>query len=227
MEDTNTAKEILHRMKYATNTASDSDLGRILSVSQQAIYNARASGKIPKAWPQRIVAEGFNASVDWLLYGDDITAHPRQRWGRAGRIPKEPEIVMVPMVEARLSAGTGSFETSDDIDSMYAFRADFLGRKGNVADMVIMRVAGDSMEPHFKDGDSVLIDQGKKEPRAGEVYAIGVEDLVYLKIVNTLPGKLVLSSYNKEYEQLEVDTREQLADSVRIIGRVIWSCHEW
>ncbi len=132
------------------------------------------------------------------------------------------EMVLIPLVEARLSAGGGSFETSGDIIGCHAFRAEFLRRKGQLSQMVLMRVSGDSMEPEFRDGDVVLIDQSQHKPRPGGVYAVAVDDMVYLKIVDASPGRLVLSSYNKSYSSLEVDTRGDLIDTVRIIGHVIW-----
>jgi phage repressor protein C with HTH and peptisase S24 domain len=46
--------------------------------------------------------------------------------------------------------------------------------------------------------------------------------LVYLKVVDAVPGKLILKSYNEAYAPLEIDTRGDLADGVRIIGRVVW-----
>lgn len=131
-------------------------------------------------------------------------------------------LAMVPMVEARLSAGTGSFETGDSSERRYAFRSDFLTRKGQPGQMVLMRVDGDSMEPQIFNNDVVLVDQSQTKPRAGGLYAVGVEDVVYIKMVDTLPGKIVLKSFNDAYPPLEVDARGDLADGIRIIGRAVW-----
>ena len=53
---------------------------------------------------------------------------------------------MVPRVKARLSAGSGSLETSDDIEERYAFKSKWLRSKGQASKMVLMYVTGDSME---------------------------------------------------------------------------------
>lgn len=132
------------------------------------------------------------------------------------------QLTMVPMVEARLSAGTGSFETGAGIERRYAFRSDWINLKGQAASMVLMRVAGDSMEPQILNDDVVLIDQSQTTPRAGSLFAVAVEDLVYLKVVDAVPGKLILKSYNEAYAPLEIDTRGDLADGIRIIGRAVW-----
>ena len=139
----------------------------------------------------------------------------------------DTEIVLLPMVEAVLSAGQGSFETSDHSERKYAFRTDFLRRKGSAAEMVLMRVDGDSMEPRICSGDVVLIDQSQKTLHPGKIYAVGVEDMVFIKIVSAQPGKVILHSLNSEmYPPLEVDTRGDLEDSVRIVGRCVWACRE-
>lgn len=132
------------------------------------------------------------------------------------------QLTMVPMVEARLSAGGGSFETGENAERRYAFRSDWISAKGQPSQMVLMRVAGDSMEPRISNNDVVLIDQSQTTPRAGDLYAVAVEDLVYLKVVDAVPGKLILKSYNGAYAALEIDARGDLADGIRIIGRAVW-----
>jgi len=133
---------------------------------------------------------------------------------------------MVPKVTARLSAGGGSFESSAEVKGRYAFREDWLCSKGNPDDMVLMEVSGDSMEPELRDGDTVLINQGQMDVLAGKVYAVGIEDTVVVKQVERRPGALVLRSSNPAYAPVEIDLRGDLADTVRIIGRVVWWCHE-
>lgn len=135
---------------------------------------------------------------------------------------REEDLVMVPLVEARLSAGGGSLETGSEVLRHYAFRHDFLRRKGNPSRMVLLRVSGDSMQPDICHNDVVLIDQDQREPRPGRIYAVSVEDMIYLKIVNAVPGKLILSSVNPAYAPIEADTRDQLGDLVHIIGRAVW-----
>ena len=173
------------------------------------------NGQMPKGEYAVRLSEALRCSLDWLLAG---------KGDADGGIldTSEARLVMVPMVEARLSAGTGSFETGGEILRHFAFRWDFLHRKGNPARMALLRVSGDSMQPRILHNDVVLIDQSQSEPVPGRIYAVGVEDMVYLKIVNAMPGRLILSSVNPDYAPIEADTGEQLADLVRIIGRAVW-----
>ncbi|AGC50261.1 XRE family transcriptional regulator [Lawsonia intracellularis] len=135
---------------------------------------------------------------------------------------KGNDFTLIPLVKAVLSAGGGSFETTDKIEGHYAFRNDFLYYRGNPKTMKLFRVDGDSMEPRVSDGDIALIDQGQVAPRAGKIYAVRLEDVIYLKVLNTQPGKLILSSYNTDYTPIEFDTRGDMADCFSIIGRAVW-----
>ena len=142
-------------------------------------------------------------------------------------LEKDSDIVMIPMVEARLSAGSGSLETSAANGRDYAFRRDFILRRGNPNDMVLMRVSGDSMEPDVCDNDVVLIDQSKKDILPGRMYAVGFEESIYLKRIDNLPGKIILKSANPAYPPVELDVRGDLAEQFRVIGRVLWSGREY
>lgn len=198
------------------------------------------NGQFPKGELAVRLAAALDCSLDWLLAGRGSPhGRPATRTADARGTDADAAVatvrdmadvadvadtrlVMVPMVEARLSAGTGSFETGGEVLRHYAFRWDFLRRKGNPASMALLRVAGDSMQPLILNNDVVLIDQSQNEPVPGRIYAVGVEDMVYLKIVNAMPGRIILSSVNESYAPIEARTDEQLADLVRIIGKAVW-----
>lgn len=134
---------------------------------------------------------------------------------------------LVPKVKARLAAGTGSLETEGEVVGYYAFKTDFLRRKGRARKMVLMDVTGDSMEPVLLDRDAVLIDESQNEIISGGLYAVGIDSNVLVKYVDALPGKISFRSRNERYAPIEVDMNGDLADMVRIIGRVVWSCREY
>lgn len=137
------------------------------------------------------------------------------------------DIILLPQVAARLAAGYGSLETEGEVVDHFAFSQDWLCRLGNPERMVLMEVTGNSMEPDIKHGDKVLVDQGKTQIYGHAIYAVGVNEEIYIKQVETLPGnRLVLRSLNPRYEPIEVFLGGDLADSVHIIGRVLWWCHE-
>jgi len=239
-------EQTLERLKAAAGASTDSELSQKLGLSKQSIAAARAKGDVPVAWIPK-AAMLFGVSTDWLFFGhgemnpsggESVVSMAKSDVARRLLATRQAtsldvehdgiiecadcQIMMMPMVEARLSAGTGSFETGDNVERRYAFRMDFLMRKGRPSQMVLMRVAGDSMEPYVMNGDVVLIDQSQCTPLPGKLYAVGVEEAVYLKTINTVPGKLVMTSYNPAYPPIEIDARGDLANGIRIIGRAVW-----
>lgn len=138
---------------------------------------------------------------------------------------RDTEFMTVPMVRARLSGGAGSFETEDEVVGYYAFRSDFLRRKGAPDSMVLFQVAGHSMSPILENGDTVMVDQSQNEVISGHVYAVGIEDTVVVKRIEIEPGVMVLKSENPDYGRHSVPLHDEA--NVRVIGRVIWSAREF
>lgn len=234
----NSFDDILDRLKLVFGVKTDTDFAIKMGFRQGAVSSAKQKQAIPPAWIME-VATTKGISADWLLTGEgemmrgagtpapapQETPHSQTSRTYNGKDTLECfdcELMMVPLVEAKLSAGSGSFETSGDSDRKYAFRMDFLRRKGNASAMILMRVAGDSMEPKIEHNDVVLIDTSKTDLRLGCMYAVAVQDLVYLKMVNAEPGKLILSSANPAYAPLEIDARGDLKNGIRIIGKAVW-----
>jgi phage repressor protein C with HTH and peptisase S24 domain len=203
-----------------------------LDIHAQTLYTYEKGKRQPEIVTINKICKKYNVSADWLISG----TLPMRRGDALPEQPKEEDselvdetgakMLYVPMVEARLSAGHGSLETSADVHGMYAFRAGFLRRRGNPAHMVMMRVTGDSMAPKIENRDVVLVDQSQRDLRPGYIYAVGVEEMVYLKVVDAKPGQVILSSYNKEYEPLVIDMLDDGESRIRIIGRAIWACRE-
>lgn len=170
------------------------------------------NGQMPKGGYAIRLADSLRCSLDWLLAGR----------GQEGAVETAPRLWMVPMVDARLPPGGGRFAATGGMPASYAFRWDFLRSMGDPAHMVLLRASGDSMQPAIMHNDVVLVDQSQRATMPGRIYAVGVEDMVYLKILDAMPGKLVLNSANPAYAPIEAATREQMESLVRILGRAVW-----
>lgn len=126
----------------------------------------------------------------------------------------------IPMVEAKLSAGGGSFENGETIRDYYAFRKRFIQRMACCAkNLVLLRVTGDSMTPDIQDGATVMLDLGRTSIKNGCIFALGVEDTILIKELERLAdGRVRIISKNRaEYPPYETN-----AQNLRIIGQVIW-----
>jgi phage repressor protein C with HTH and peptisase S24 domain len=227
MEDT-TWSAILERLLVALHANSEAALGPKLGISSQAIYNAKKKQQVPPAWVFQ-AAKTYGVSADWIFFGrkNTLCDTKKDEIAKDSSIICDVDLRLIPMVEARISAGQGSLETSGKSERSYAFRMDFLLRKGNPEQMVMMRVAGDSMEPEIYDGDVVLLDQSQRDVLPGRIYAVGFEDAIYLKRIDKEPGKVILKSMNPNYRPVTLDVREDCAEQFRVIGKVLWSGREY
>lgn len=205
----------MKRLREATTIISQANLAKTLSISRAAITQAKKNNSIPIKWIAEL-SRLHNVNPDWLEKGAGPKILSQNNYHEIFQ--------QVLKVKARLSAGGGSFETEPEIEEFYSFRKDWLRRKGQPKDMVLMDIFGNSMEPELKDGDTVLIDQSQKAVMAGAIYAVGLADTIVVKRLEKRPKELVLISENERYPVMRF--RDEEMNSVRIIGKVIWVCRE-
>lgn len=205
------------RLSEATDIRSQQDLARALAVNRSAVTQAKRRGQVPEKWVLRL-AHDLGLSPEWLGMGQGLARATTPR-------PSARDFFQVPKVAARLCAGGGSFEVEARVQDYYAFKRDWLMRKGVPERMVLMDVFGNSMEPEIKEGDTALVDQSQQAVMAGGVYAVGVEDTVMVKRIEKRPGALVLVSDNPDYAQVLL-RGDELA-TVRLIGKVVWIGREY
>ncbi|MDQ7831004.1 MAG: S24 family peptidase [Desulfovibrionaceae bacterium] len=200
---------------------SQSELAGLLGVHRSAVTQAKNKDSVPKSWALTLSGL-FGVDPQWLLTGVGGPGGPGGQSGDYdGGEQAAPEgFLLVPKVRARVSAGGGSLETESDVSGYFAFRSQWLRRKGQPERMVLMDVVGVSMEPEIRHGDMVLIDQSQSRIFAHAVYAFGVEDTVLVKRVEKRPGMVVLLSDNRDYAPIEL--RGQEIEGLRVIGRVVW-----
>lgn len=204
------------RVTAETDIRSQTELAAVLGINRSAITQAKKKGNIPAGWILGL-SRKFGLHPDWLEKG---IGSPRK--GSAGQ---DDEFAKIPKVNARLCAGDGSFEVGSDIQGYYAFRKDWLSRKGSADAMVLMDIFGNSMAPELKDGDTVLVDESQKAVIAGALYAVGIEDTVMVKRVEKHPNNLVLQSDNKDYAPIFLNESEM--NMARIIGKIVWVAREY
>ncbi len=129
----------------------------------------------------------------------------------------------VPKVLARPSGGGGSLQTDDTVDDTYAFRLDWLTKKGNPDCMKLMAVTGESMAPRIEDGDHILVDESQKDLYEGRIYVVRIDQEIVVKRIAKEPGKILLMSDNPDAQpkKIEIDLKD-LSLSWEPIGRVLY-----
>lgn len=120
----------------------------------------------------------------------------------------QKKIPFYPDIEA--SAGYGRFNDSEIVEFLEV--PEDLARPGNIA----IRVAGDSMEPEIKDGDTIVIDTNCIECILNKIIVVNYQGAVYLKKYVEENGKIFLKSINPYYPKIRIGNREEL----RVIGKL-------
>ena len=176
-------------------------LSRASNVSEANISRWRAKKQSPRVAEFAPILEAVGAQL--IYKGDEFIDYD-----------------LVPKVSAKAGAGA-SLETSDETEGLYAFRKDFMGREHICArSAVMMDVVGDSMEPEFYEGDTLLVDKSDIEIRDGKIYVVTLGDELRVKrIFNSLNG-LILRSDNPKYPDIHVEGPD--LETFVVHGRVCW-----
>lgn len=212
------AGEVLDRIIQLKSLKNDAELSRFFNVKPNTLSNWRSRNTLPHDLIfDTCEREGW--SLDFVLTGKEGKKPGKDGHGLREKI--DTDFTYVPQVNGKISAGQG-FVPDNVIEMRVAFRKEWIARKGNAKNMVLVKVSGDSMEPTLLNGDLVLVDRGRNylEPQGG-VYAVALDEVIMIKRVQPLGDRVRIISDNKMYEAFEVR-----ADQVRINGKVIWFARE-
>lgn len=177
-------------------------------------------GAMPSFDKAVALASTLGVSVEWLAIGQE-----------GGHVPVPvptplglDEFAMVPVYDARVSAGPGALNDPNPEPLHYdAFRLDWLHRRTNsVNRLAVLKVAGDSMWDTLYDGDRVLVDMAVTGCTRDGLYVIRYrdQDETMVKRLSREPNTrlLTVKSDNPRYP-----TWTGVADDALAIGgRVIW-----
>lgn len=137
------------------------------------------------------------------------------------------EFVFIPRYNVRASAGNGFPVGNEEPLFPMAFRRSWVEHylNTNPADLSVIKVRGDSMEPVLCNNDNILVNHAKRQPSNG-LFVVRIGGELVVKYTQIMPGgKLLLKSTNEIYDPFELDLAEPDAD-VEIIGRVEWFGHQ-
>ncbi len=116
---------------------------------------------------------------------------------------------MIRLYTLAVSAGPGQFQDDDDFELVYDSHAP------GEADFAV-RVAGDSMEPRFHDGQVVYI-RRQESLAEGQIGLFSWEGSAYIKELRLGPEGPLLHSLNRAYGDIVISEPQ----SLRIFGRVL------
>jgi len=247
-------KEIKDRVAQSRRDMglTQQELAKRVGVSQQAVQQLE-DGVIKRPRYMVELALALGVSAEWLLNGkglqrpasnnhetenslsgDHQVREPELKWGGPMEVwdsksPLDDDEVELPLFrEVELSAGSGRTEVRENHGAKLKFAKSSLRRAGVTPENAACAfVSGDSMARELPDGSTVGVDTSDTQIRDGKLYALDHDGMLRVKQVHRLPGGgLRLVSFNDEYPDEEY-TVDQVAEAIRVIGRVFWSAAFW
>lgn len=152
----------------------------------------------------RLNREGRRKALDYIQLLRDS--------GRYG-LPREPEELparCLPLYSLAVSAGTGQFLDGEDYEMVE------VGAEVPEGANFGVRVAGDSMEPEFHDGQTVWVRQ-QRSLMTGEIGIFLYDGSAYLKKLVALEDSMALRSLNPKYPDIVISPELPL----RVLGKVL------
>lgn len=208
-----------------------------LSESQlHRIVNGESTAKIDTV---TAIADAAGVSLEWLVIGtgsmrpqsildeapcaaDQIREVSIQQYGRRD----DDSYAYIPLYEVRAAAGHGSIINGERAIDALAFKHRWIRDEllANPADLYLIKVDGESMEPALRSGDVILVNHRDNTVQRDGIYVLRMDDALLVKRLQTLPdGRLRASSDNPAYQPFDIDRERLGEDAVSIIGRVVWT----
>jgi len=145
---------------------------------------------------------------------------------RSFDLKDEPSYTGVMQLTARGSTGSGDDNPHVEIRGVMAFKSAWLRANNlNQRHLDVIYANGHSMEPTINDGDVLLIDESKVEPKDGQIFAMQSESkgtIVKRLVKSDFDGWIIRSDNPDKARYGDETLRDGEINEVRIIGRVVW-----
>lgn len=171
---------------------------------------------------------GVGINTHWLVTGNGPSLLSGQPQAAPEHMIQEvgEEYALVPLYDVRAAAGHGAVVEEEQVTDSLAFKRQWIHQElhANPADLYLIYVDGESMEPTLRPGDVILVDRRSAQavPRDG-IYVLRMDGSLLVKRLQRLPGRKVkVTSDNPAYEPFEL-ALDTPGEDLAIIGRVVWS----
>jgi phage repressor protein C with HTH and peptisase S24 domain/DNA-binding XRE family transcriptional regulator len=145
---------------------------------------------------------------------------------RSFDLKDEPSYTGVMQLTARGSTGSGDDNPHVEIRGVMAFKSAWLRANNlNQKHLDVIYANGHSMEPTINDGDVLLVDESKVEPKDGQIFALQSESkgtIVKRLVKSDFDGWIIRSDNPDKARYGDETLRDGEINEVRIIGRVVW-----
>ncbi|QYY84781.1 LexA family transcriptional regulator [Pseudomonas germanica] len=209
-------------------------LAKMAGVTPKATSKWLNGESMPGGAKMLAVANALGVRVEWLEYGrgemvessGPVTAEDAGIPPRGFELQDDPSYTGVLQLTAQGSTGTGEENTHVEIRGVMAFKSSWL-RANNLSQryLDVIYAKGNSMEPTINDGDVMLVDGSKIEPKDGQIFAMQsmTKGTIVKRLVKSdIEGWIIRSDNPDKARYGDEALRDGEINEVRIIGRVVW-----
>lgn len=170
-------------------------------------------------------------SANWLLTGEgamllaDSQDRPAPPAQHVVEERAQPGYMAVPVYDVRAAAGSGAMVEAEEVVDFLHFKQEWIRAElhAQPADLSLIYVDGESMEPMLRPGDVILINRSDQAVTREGIYVLRMDGALLVKRLQRKPGGVIkVSSDNPAYDPFEVKPDQATADFA-VIGRVVWS----
>ncbi|WP_420793818.1 S24 family peptidase [Pseudomonas fontis] len=232
-------RSFVARLKEALAAEGIPEWGAGVRLAKMAKVTPKACSKwlngesMPGGAKMLALATALSVRVEWLEYGrgamreDSPAQAPDSRiQPRSFDLQDEPEYTGVLQLTARGSTGDGDDNPHVEIRGVMAFKSAWLRANGlSQKHLDVIYANGNSMEPTINDGDVLLVDESKIEPKDGQIFAMQSESkgtIVKRLVRSDFVGWIIRSDNPDKARYGDETLRDGEINEVRIIGRVVW-----
>lgn len=227
------------RLKQSLSEAGIPEWGAGVRLAKMAKVTPKACSKwlngesMPGGAKMLALASALNVRVEWLEYGRGEMRESPVAATDEGRTPPrsfdlndDPGYTGVLQLTARGSTGDGDDNPHVEIRGVMAFKTSWLRANNlNQKHLDVIYATGHSMEPTINDGDVLLIDESKIEPKDSQIFAMqsASKGTIVKRLVKSDFDGWIIRSDNPDKARYGDETlRDGEINEVRIIGRVVW-----
>ncbi|MDI5921168.1 S24 family peptidase [Halomonas sp. LR5S13] len=206
---------------------TQTQIGDLAGVTKKTQMLYESGERSPKA-DYLTAISGVGADVEYVLTGNrsvrgsiGSTGASRLEDGAmfGDNMAGSDQLAAVKMYDIEAAAGDGRSLEQEEVESTLYFPTDQLAAQGlDPAQVVGIKVRGDSMDGTLADGDWVLVDRSRCEPKPEGVFLLLVHGERRIKRVQRVAGGAWLLISDNEHYQPEMIKPEDMRD-VEILGR--------
>ena len=219
-----TQDEIAHTVGMSQGTLGSHLNGHRPLTQKLAVSMAEMLGVPIGSFSKRIEDDiGRMASAAGLSHAPAAPDADSRTPPRSFDLNDESGYTGVLQLTARGSTGDGDDNPHVEIRGVMAFKSAWLRANNlNQKNLDVIYANGHSMEPTINDGDVLLVDESKVEPKDGQIFAMQSESkgTIVKRLVKSDFDGWIIRSDNPAYR--DETLRDGEINEVRIIGRVVW-----